>query len=498
MTIAIANIVGSSLNNTEGPPCLEGPLSDSRIIVDREHARRLVALVGQRVKSHSRVGIMSNHRVETYVSTIACVIAGVTFVPLNPKFPVKRLGRIVELAGIDFILSDETTHDVAQSAFPEISTFNVSLLATSECSSEDRDWLRSQVQAEVSNDAIAYMMFTSGSTGDPKGVPISYESLSTYISGISKRLGIAEGLRYTQFFDLSFDLSIHDILLSQFLGGTLVAPKATDFMMPAAYIARESIDVWFSVPVLGAVLGRSKRKDGYNGLQHILFCGEALPIETVRACRPHLADMGKIWNLYGPTEATIAFTAAEVTEADQTEGTASIGTCFGRNKIAMLIGNEVNENPQIGDEGELLLGGPQVFAGYCTPAASPFVNGMELSYYKSGDLVRYSKNGIIYRGRTDSQIKWRGYRIELGEIENAVRSEFKLKTVAVVLSRADGEPSIQVWCLASECSELLDLDRLSSKLPDYMIPARINQLDVMPVNVNGKIDRKLLSEISVI
>jgi D-alanine--poly(phosphoribitol) ligase subunit 1 len=497
MTIAIANIVGSNLLDLEGVPCYEGPLSDLRTVIDRDHAHRLVALVGQRVKSYSRVGIMSNHRIETYVSAIACVSAGVTFVPLNPKFPVERLQRIVDLAEVDLILSDDTTHDGSQLAFPEISTFNVSLLAAGECSPEDSDWLRGRLLAEVSNDAIAYMMFTSGSTGDPKGVPVSYESLSTYISGITERLEITEGLRYTQFFDLSFDLSIHDIFLSQFLGGTLVAPKATDFMMPAAYIARESIDVWFSVPVLGAVLGRAKRKVGYNGLQHILFCGEALPIETVQACRSHLADRGKIWNLYGPTEATIAFTAADVTETEQSEGTASIGTCFGRNTIALFIGNDVNENPQHGDEGELLLGGPQVFAGYCTPAPSPFVDGEALTYYKSGDLVRYDNDGIIYRGRTDSQIKWRGYRIELGEIENAVRSEFNLKTVAAVLSLADGEPAIQVWCLASECTEDIDLDRLESKLPDYMIPARINQLDVMPVNVNGKIDRKLLSETSV-
>ncbi len=497
MTVAVANIVGTNLVDAEGVPCYEGPLSDSRIVVSREHAHRMVALVGRRVKSQFRIGIVSNHRVETYISAIACVSAGVTFVPLNPKFPVERLKRIAELAEVDLILIDDTTKDVAQLTFPDVATFNVSDLATRECSEEDSEWLRSQLLADVSKDAIAYIMFTSGSTGDPKGVPVSYGSLSMYISGITERLKIAEGLRYTQFFDLSFDLSIHDIFLSQFLSGTLVAPNTIDLMMPAAYVARESIDVWFSVPVLGAVLGRAAKKAGYHGLRHILFCGEALPIETVQACRSHLSDFGKIWNLYGPTEATIAFTAADVTESEQFDGTASIGTCFGRNEVALLIGDVVKEQLQLGDEGELLLGGPQVFTGYCTAAPSPFVDGDTLRYYKSGDLVRFDKDGFVYRGRTDSQIKWRGYRIELGEIENAVRSEFNLKTVAAVLSHADKEPTIQVWCLASECVELMDTDRLASKLPEYMIPARINQIDVMPVNVNGKIDRKLLSELSV-
>jgi non-ribosomal peptide synthetase component F len=337
-------------------------------------------------------------------------------------------------------------------------------------------------------------MFTSGSTGTPKGVPISYSNLAAYVEGVTGLLAIPEGARFSQFFDLSFDLSMHDIFVSMRHRGTLVAPTAVDMMMPGAYVARERIDAWFSVPLVGAQLGAGKLREDFPGFRSMLFCGEALPMETVAACRPWLAAGGRMWNLYGPTEATIAFTAADVTESVRADGNASIGRPFGVNRTAMLAADgTVVDQPQLGDEGELLLGGPQVFAGYSTDAPSPFVEGTSTRWYRSGDLVRIDDEGVYFRGRVDSQVKFRGYRIELGEIETVARRTFGLKTVAVVVSGEGVDARLVLFHLTGEAAGAIDLQRLGTDLPSYMIPAEAMALDAMPTNQNGKIDRRALA-----
>ena len=439
-----------------------------------------------------RVGVLSNHRVETYLAVLAAVSSGVTFVPLNPKFPVERLRTIIDLAELDLILCDPTTGPVREEVAPDVAFFDVSTIAANP--GAVADWDAAIDTRDVEASAIAYVMFTSGSTGTPKGVPVSFGNLVSYVDGITDLVDFPPAARWTQFFDLSFDLSMHDIFVSQRAGGTLVAPTQIDLMMPGAYIARERIDVWFSVPILGAQLGNGSPKEGFHGIRSMLFCGEALPMEPVAACRPWLTDDGRIWNLYGPTEATIAFTAADVTSSKRTEGNASIGHSFGVNVTAILADDGVvNETPRPGDEGELLLGGPQVFEGYSTDAPSPFVDGTTRRFYRSGDLVRIDDEGVYFRGRVDSQVKFRGYRIELGEIETVARKTFGLKTVAVVVTGSHTDAKLVMFHLRDEVVGAVEPRLLEAILPKYMIPADIVALDSMPTNQNGKIDRRRLA-----
>lgn len=441
-----------------------------------------------------RVGVLSNHRVETYLAVLACASAGVTFVPLNPKFPVERLGSIVELSGIDLVLGDVTTRNVHDTIARDLAFLDVASIPADP--DEVGTWLSATESVQVGPEGVAYMMFTSGSTGQPKGVPISYGNLLSYVDGVTELLGLPRNARFTQFFDLSFDLSMHDIFVSLRAGGTLVAPSQIDLMMPGAYVSREAIDVWFSVPILGAQLGNGKPKEGFAGLRSMLFCGEALPMETVVSCRPWLAPSGRMWNLYGPTEATIAFTAADVTDSPRTDGNASIGHGFGVNSTAVLTteGDVVTE-PRVGDEGELLLGGPQVFSGYSTDAPSPFVDTPSGRFYRSGDLVRFDDEGVYFRGRIDSQVKFRGYRIELGEIETAARRTFGLKTLAVVIVGAHTDAKLVMFHLKDEVDPGTSVDArlLETTLPKYMIPSETIALDSMPTNQNGKIDRRRLA-----
>jgi amino acid adenylation domain-containing protein len=476
----------------------EGALGAEKraVLSEADAASRLAGLAeilrGYGVGPDVRVGVLSNHRIETYLAVLAVVSVGGTFVPLNPKFPVERLRTIVDLARPVVVLGDTSTVDVHRDVAASVPFVDVASVAP--IPNQVQDWLDTAASASVTGEHTAYVMFTSGSTGTPKGVPISYANLAAYVEGVAGLLSIPEGARFSQFFDLSFDLSMHDIFVSMRHRGTLVAPTAVDLMMPGAYVARERIDAWFSVPLIGAQLGAGKLREDFPGFRSMLFCGEALPMETVAACRPWLAAGGRMWNLYGPTEATIAFTAADVTESVRVDGNASIGRPFGVNRTAMLAADgTVVDQPQLGDEGELLLGGPQVFAGYSTDAPSPFVEGTSTRWYRSGDLVRIDDEGVYFRGRVDSQVKFRAYRIELGEIETVTRRTFGLKTVAVVVSGEGAEARLVLFHLAGETAGALDLQRLGTDLPTYMIPAEAVALDAMPTNQNGKIDRRALA-----
>ena len=152
-------------------------------------------------------------------------------------------------------------------------------------------------------------------------------------------------------------------------------------------------------------------------------------------------------------------------------------------------------DPELDSEGELLLGGPQVFVGYSTDAPSPFVQHEGATFYRSGDLVRIDAEGVYFRGRVDSQVKFRGYRIELGEIETVARRTFGRKTLAVVVAGDGASARLVMYHLASEneAGHDIDLRALADTLPTYMIPAEAIALDVMPTNQNGKIDRRELA-----
>jgi D-alanine--poly(phosphoribitol) ligase subunit 1 len=502
----IGQLIGERLTDpADSDVVFEGPFGgDKRIALGAAETAAYVAAVSDRLSEREfpgvptrSVGVLSNHRVEAYLAVLAAASCGVTFVPLNPKFPVERLRTIVGLARPMMIVGDPTTRALHAEIARDIPFIDVSSVAPDARAIEH--WAAGVHDAETPESSIAYTMFTSGSTGVPKGVPISYGNLIGYVGGITSVIDFPPRARWSQFFDLSFDLSMHDIFVSLAAGGTLVAPTQVDLMMPGAYVARERISVWFSVPLLGAQLGNAKPKDGFAGIDSMLFCGEALPVETVGACRSWLAPNGSIWNLYGPTEATIAFTAADVTSSTRSEGNASIGRAFGGNVTAMLLADgTVDTDPAIGEEGELLLGGPQVFEGYSTDSPSPFIDDESGRFYRSGDLVRIDGEGVYFRGRIDSQVKFRGYRIELGEIETVVRSAFGLKTVAVAVVGSGADAKLALFHLKDEVKSegetaaALDVRLLESTLPKYMIPSEIIALDKMPTNQNGKIDRRQL------
>jgi len=244
------------------------------------------------------VGVLSTRRLEAYVAVLGAFFSGIRFVPMNPDLPAERLSKIVEAGAVTLVACDPSTLESAKRL--SVPHFDVTACLSGPAN-------ESLALEPAAADSIAYQMFTSGSTGDPKGVPISYGNLSHYVVSIIAELDIPQQTRFSQLFDLSFDLSLHDIFVALACGGTVCPASKLDLMMPHAYLAKKKIDVWFSVPMLAAVAVRGQAaKPVGHAMRLALFCGEPLPTQYAMDFGMFLQPEAPLYNLYGPTEATIA------------------------------------------------------------------------------------------------------------------------------------------------------------------------------------------------
>jgi amino acid adenylation domain-containing protein len=356
----------------------------------------------------------------------------------------------------------------------------------------------------VNQDAIAYLLFTSGSTGIPKGVMVAHRNVVAFVDYMADRLEISERDVATQMFDLTFDLSAFDMFVSWERGACLCCPSQKTLINPGQFIQDRRLTIWFSAPSTVAFMKQlGLLKPGrFPSLRLSLFCGEALPVSSAEAWLK-AAPNTILENLYGPTELTIACTSyrweRERSPRESELGIVPIGYPYpGMN--ALVVDNSLNE-VKPGEEGELLMNGPQVSLGYWrdperTNSAFVVPAGKNDVFYRTGDRVRrpVGEGPLTYLGRTDFQVKVLGHRVELGEVEAVVRE----------VSGRDGVVAVGWPLSASGCGgieafiegESMDLDRLrdgiASRLPDYMAPRRLHFMSRLPRNVNDKFDRNAM------
>jgi amino acid adenylation domain-containing protein len=356
---------------------------------------------------------------------------------------------------------------------------------------------------EVSQNAIAYLLFTSGSTGQPKGVIVSHANVLHYVDYITKRYGIQSHDRLSQIFELTFDLSVHDMFVSWANGACLCVPTQKQMIKPGAFINQARLTQWFSVPSTVIFMRRlGELKPGsYPHLRLSLFCGEALPVEVARAWSA-AAPNSIIENIYGPTELTIGCTAyrwnKQTSPAESEQGIVPIGEPF-ENMEAVIVDEDLRE-VAIDSEGELLMTGPQLSQGYWydeekTKRAFVSVPGRNGVYYRTGDRVRRSAPGkpLPYLGRLDHQIKVLGHRVELGEVEAVVRNLCGVAgVVALGWPKGNSADRIEVFLEADRLDTATLMNELKKKLPTYMTPRKIRILPRFPLNPNGKYDRREL------
>lgn len=368
---------------------------------------------------------------------------------------------------------------------------------------------RVEATAAVDPEAIAYLLFTSGSTGEPKGVMVAQRNIARFLAVVIERYSLRAGDRFTHLFETTFDLSLFDLFGAWSVGGCLCVPDKKQRLLPHQYILESEISVYFSVPSAAVMLKRVRllQPGVFPKLRLVLFCGEGLPAslaESFAAAAPEAV----VENIYGPTELTLACTAyrwdSARSPAECENDLVPIGEPFPAMRVK-VVDADLRE-VEAGGVGELLMAGPQRALGYWrdperTAAAFFVPPGETERFYRTGDRVRKAspERPMTFLGRTDSQVKIQGYRVELGEIEAALMREAGLDA-AVALAwppNEDGTGAKAVVAfLAPPPDAALDtnalLDRLDALLPAYMVPKRVELLGAFPLNSNGKIDRKAL------
>jgi amino acid adenylation domain-containing protein len=466
-----------------------------------------------------RVAIFAYRSDVAYAGTLAALYAGATYVPLNPTFPIEKTASMLEQADVDAVIVDKACLAQAQQVLgtsprvpvlvPEFERSNLPFDGGTIFDGpvlEDADPLQHDRLPPLTPDDVAYLLFTSGSTGVPKGVPVTHGNAFYFIDAMSRRYGIAPVDRFSQTFDQTFDLSVFDLFMAWTNGASVYAMSPVDLLSPTKFISRNQITVWFSVPSVAAQMRRRNtlRPDSLPSLRWSLFCGEPLPEESADAWQA-AAPNSIVENLYGPTELTIACFAyrwkSNVSRRLCRNGVVPIGRPY--EGLAALVVDENLSPVSDGNTGELCVSGPQTTPGYWRSPGKTAERYVELPisrhetrrFYRTGDLVARTATGdYVFLGRADSQIKVLGHRVELGEIEAVLRSHPRVEHAAAFGSPMTGISAEAIVAFVS--GDDLNLDEIfelaKANLPPYVVPRRIVPLAMMPLNANGKVDRRNL------
>lgn len=484
-----------------------------------ETARRWAAVLLERRPARlGRVGVFAYRSEVAYIGTLASLFSGAAFVPLNRTFPPERTRTMLQRAALDALIVDRTSASQLSTVLagmesppvvlaPEADTDLSAVVPDLRCAAETLATAEplSRLPPLGAGD-IAYLLFTSGTTGIPKGVAITHGNAIHFLDSISSWLQYTPEDRTSQMFDQTFDLSVLDLFATWQAGACLCVPQAADLLAPALYANRQRLTTWFSVPSLVAHMrrGGQLKPDVLPNLRLSLFCGEALPRSTVEAWR-EAAPNSAVLNLYGPTELTIACSAYRWDDAASPSQCVLDIVPIGKPLagLAALVVDDALKPVESGEAGELCVCGPQTAPGYwCDPKRTaerfvPIEVGLSDArvFYRTGDRVAQQPSGdYAYLGRVDHQIKIHGYRVELGEIEAAI-----LQHPGVVAAAAIGWPleggrpeGIVGFAVGKDVEPEAVRRALRGKLPGYMLPTEVVILDSLPLNVNGKTDRAAL------
>jgi amino acid adenylation domain-containing protein len=453
--------------------------------------------------------IVGMRRCSSYIGVLAALLAGHTYVPFSLKRPAKYNLGILRRSGAQRIVCGESVAEQLTGLLLEAPALrdNVEVVFCPDgkrSASSSPPGRASMPIAMPQLNSTAYILFTSGSTGESKGVPISYENLTGYLDALRTIMDVRPLDRFSQTFELTFDLSEHDLLVCWTNGAHLIVPDERELIDPADYIRRNEITCWFSVPSLGHQLHMRGRlqPDAFPGLRWSLFCGEALPDVLARAWMT-AAPSSHVENWYGPTEATIACARYRLSQTDQAASAGDlvpIGKAFPG--MEMIVCDEQLAPVEDGTPGELVLHGRQVGCGYLndpekTRYSFASLPGQTGPFYRTGDRALRDGNGNVhFLGRLDNQVKIRGHRVELGAIEAAIRGSGCAAANVVALSWPPGEASGTSVIAALECEPLEVgniVDFVRGELPSYMVPSRIVCLPRFPTNASGKADRKAIA-----
>lgn len=509
--------VGAS-TRPEGEAVVDRERSITYGELDRRANQLAHLLVELGVGRGDRVGLYLAKSLESVLGIFAILKAGAAYVPLDPQAPVARLAFIAADCGIRCLLSEKQK----SRAWQELRTSGAPLetvvvlngdgvddagpgpMAVIDISRADSHPVSAPELATIDLD-LAYILYTSGSTGAPKGVMLSHLNAITFVNWGVDRFSLNETDRLSSHAPLHFDLSVFDIFAAAASGAAivLVPPQISVFPVEVVrFIERNRITVWYSVP---SILTMMTLRAGLVGgelptLRAVLFAGEVFPTKYLRqlmALLPHV----RFHNLYGPTETNVCtHYEVPVLPDDQAEA-IPIGRAI--TDVEVFAVTDDGRRAEPGEVGELLVRGTTVMNGYWGDpertarglVPNPFGQGSADQAYRTGDIVREDASGDYrFLGRRDAQIKSRGYRIELGEIETALYAHPSVVECAVIAVPDEViSNKIKAYVVVKDGAGEKDLVRsCTERIPRYMLPEEFEFRESLPKTSTGKIDRQNL------
>ncbi|MEH1900558.1 MAG: amino acid adenylation domain-containing protein [Nostoc sp.] len=459
------------------------------------------------VKPEVLVGLCVERSLEMIIGLLGILKAGGAYLPLDPALPKEGFALRLQDAQVPVLLTQQRLVDIPTD--------------TSQIVRLDTDWdIIAQHSdhnpiSEVTRENLVYVLFTSGSTGIPKGVAIEHQQLLNYLNGIIDRLHLSTTTNFATVSTLAADLGNTVIFSSLCTGGCLHILSiecSTDSVALSKYCRRYPIDCLKIVPSHLATLIASAPSESILPRQRLILGGEAASwklIEQIHASAPNCL----IFNHYGPTEATVGVTtfAVEDKQANYSSQTLLLGRPLANTQIYLL--DEQLQPVPIGVTGELYIGGASLARGYLNRSEltaerfipNPFAetrliaSGSGSRLYKTGDLARYLSDGNIeFLGRVDHQVKVRGFRIELEEIEAILCQHPEVQQAVVAACEEEFSNKRLVGYVVPNHKQTLSVSQLhrflKEKLPEYMIPSTFVMLKALPLTPNGKVNRNALPE----
>ena len=452
------------------------------------------------------IAIGHNKRPLSYALMLAALRLGVAYANIDVASPLARTGKMLDVTRAKLLFYDDPDYAAPMESLAREKGCRSLFLETAllpAVTAVDRAEQERRM-ALVDGSTIAYIMFTSGSTGVPKGVAVTHQNVLHFIAWGRARFGITPADNFANLSPMYFDNSVFDFYVAFFSGASLTPVYRELLTRPydlVRYVGRMTCTVWFSVPSLLIYLMTMKAMsaEALAHLRRIVFGGEGYPKVELNKLYDRFAAQAELVNVYGPTECTCICSAYTVTAADFADltGLPTLGR-LNQNFDYRILGDD--ECDAI--SGELCLIGPNVAAGYFNDPDRTAASFFTLSdpgrfmkrMYRTGDLVREEQGKLYFIGRKDNQVKHMGYRIELEEIEHALAKLPGVTRAAVVYQRSNvayGKFVAFVSC-SGEADEKALLKGLAGLVPEYMVPSKLVLMPQMPINPNGKVDRQKL------
>lgn len=499
MSISPLTLLATVASTNSEEPALEA----GSVVVTYRALAEHVAGVAQTLNSPGeRIGLCGGRTIASAIGFWGVLAAGCSVVPLGIGLPGERRDRIINASGLTTILADAEVPDELISAW---SARGLRVIRIDTCGRA-----RTSIFARPSGDAEAYVLFTSGSTGEPKGVRITHANLLAYARNAGSTAGLGPGARVSSNYEQTFDASMFDRVAALTHGACVVLPDRREYMNPVAYVNRGGLTHWYSVPsaIRLAAKMRVLQAGSMPSLTYSAFIGESLFRVDAEAWK-HAAPDSRLVNAYGPTEATVSCfewsSAADIRSWPETSnGTLPIGEAYPDCEWTLVKSGLAGRS-----EGEMCVRGVQRLPAYLSPSddagrfyeivgdqARPVEGSVTPDHwYRTGDRCLASPDGVLHLGRIDRQVQLMGYRVELGDVESAMR-EIPGVDDAVVLVEERHTGKSLVGCFSGDALDHREMVKyLAERLPRYMLPGRTVHFDSIPVNDRGKTDTATLKEL---